>query len=82
MKTAYLISNIEEYGKFIAFCIDNDISVWRTYWNEREKYCFNINWKEKRCYYSSKQYYLNEDYVLKTPNFEIDEYGKYKLIKE
>ena len=30
----YLLKNIEEYGKFMAFCIDNDISVFRTYWQE------------------------------------------------
>ncbi|MDY4255965.1 MAG: hypothetical protein SOX69_09645 [Oscillospiraceae bacterium] len=26
-KTAYLITDIEEYGKFISFCIDNDVCV-------------------------------------------------------
>ena len=36
-KKAYLLISIEEYGKFIAYCIENDISVFRTYWNEREK---------------------------------------------
>jgi len=80
MKTAYLISNIEEYGKFIAYCIDNDITVWRTYWSEKN--VFSINWLEKRCYYSSKQYYISNGYDIKIPKFEIDEYGKYKLIKE
>lgn len=84
MRTAYLISNIEEYGKLIAFCIDNDISVFRTYWDEREKRnrCFNIDWENKRCYYSSEQYYLNEGYEIKTPKFELNEYGEWKLIKE
>lgn len=33
-KKAYLITNIEEYGKFISFCINKDICVFRTYWNE------------------------------------------------
>ena len=84
MRTAYLISNIEEYGKLIAFCIDNDIGVFRTYWDEREKgnRCFNINCEDKRCYYSSEQYYLNEGYEIKTPKFELNEYGKWELIKE
>lgn len=84
MAKAYLISNIEEYGKFMAYCIDNDISVWRTYWDEREKgdKCFNIDWKEKRCYYSSKKYYLDMGYEIATPIFEIDKYGKYKIVSE
>ena len=30
-KKAFLISNIEEYGKLISFC------MWRTYWDERKK---------------------------------------------
>lgn len=33
-KKAYLINSIEEYGKFISFCINKDICVFRTYWNE------------------------------------------------
>lgn len=36
-KKAYLLMSIEEYGKFIAYCIENDITVFRTYWDEREK---------------------------------------------
>lgn len=48
-KVAFIISNIEEYGKLIAFCIRNDICVFRTYWDEREKgdRCYSIDWKEK-----------------------------------
>lgn len=84
MRTVYLISNIEEYGKLIAFCIDNYISVFRTYWDEREKgnRCFEINWKDKRCYYASKQYWMESGYAIRTPKFELNEYGKWKLIKE
>ena len=26
-ETVYLITDIEEYGKFIAFCIDKDICI-------------------------------------------------------
>ena len=82
MKTVYLISNIEEYGKFMAFCIDNDISVWRTYWDEREKEnrCFSIDWQDKSCYYSSKRFYLNEGYEIITPIFKVNEFGKYKIV--
>ena len=79
-KIAYLISSIEEYGKFIAYCIDKDISVWRTYWNK--EYIYHISWKEKRCYYSSKQYYNFNGYDIRIPKFEINEFDKYVLIEE
>ena len=81
---AYLISSIEEYGKFLSFCIENDIAVWRTYWDEREKgdRCYNIDWKNRRCYYSSRRYYESEGYKIVTPNFSLDKYGKYKIESE
>lgn len=80
-KTAYLIVNVEEYGKLISFCINNDISVWRTYWDEREKgeRCFQIDWIGKRCYYSSKRFYESEGYEIITPIFYVDSYGNYKI---
>ena len=80
-KRAYLIASIEEYGKLISFCINNDISVWRTYWDEREKddRCFQIDLENKRCYYSSKRYYENEGYEIITPTFYVDKYGNYKI---
>lgn len=37
VKRVYYIANIEEYGKFISYCIENDVNVFRTYWDEREK---------------------------------------------
>lgn len=82
-KVAYMISNIEEYGKFIAFCIDKDVCIFRTYWNEREKgdRCYSINWEEKRCYYASKLYFEMNDYEIVIPNFQLDEYDKIKLKK-
>ena len=83
MKTAYLISNIEEYGKFMSFFINHDITVFRVYWDEREKgnRCFNIDWGNKRCYYSSKGYYFNEGYEIITPTFECNQYGDYEFIR-
>lgn len=83
-KTAYLISNIEEYGKLISFCIENDISVFRTYWDEREKgdRCYRIDWQEKRCYYSSQRYWKDNGYDIVTPAFHLNEYGKYKIINK
>lgn len=81
-KEAYLITNIEEYGKLISFCIDNDISVFRTYWSDQDKgnRCYCIDWKEKRCYYASRRYYETKDYKVITPAFQINAYGEYKII--
>lgn len=80
-KVAFKISNIEEYGKLIAFCIEKDICVFRTYWNEREKgkRYYYIDWEEKRCKYSSLFYYENRDYEIVNPVFQPDEYGNYRL---
>lgn len=83
MKKAYLILNIEEYGKLMAFCIENDITVWRTYWDEREKgdRCYEINWQEKRCYYSSRRYYEEKGYEITIPDFVLDKFGEYYQIE-
>ena len=76
----YLINNIEEYGKFISYCINKDISVFRTYWDEKEagNRCYCIDWNEKRCYYSSKSYF-EKDYTIVTPVFILNDYGDYEL---
>lgn len=84
-KTAYLITDIEEYGKFIAFCIDNDICVFRTYWDEKEKgdRCYQIDWREKRCFYSPRCYYETNGFSVVTPVFVLDENGhSYKMLRE
>ena len=80
-RTAYLITNVEEYGKFVAFCINNDIIVWRTYWNEKDEggRCYNIDWKEKRCYYGPQCYYEKEGYEIVIPNFTLDVYGDFQI---
>lgn len=81
-KNVYLILDIEEYGKFISYCIEHDISVWRTYWDEREKgnRCYQIDWDKKRCFYSSRKYYEACDGVdVMIPRFYVDEYGKYHI---
>ena len=80
-KIAYRISSIEDYGKFMAFCIDKDINVWRTYWNEREKgdRCYSIDWREKRCYYSSERYYIDNDYIVIDPTFSMNAFGDYYI---
>ncbi len=82
-KEAYLITNIEEYGKLIAFCIERDICVFRTYWDEREKgdRCYYIDWQENRCLYSSRRYWENNGYEIVKPNFYVNDYGKYRIRK-
>lgn len=79
---AYLIRSIEEYGKFVAYCIDNDISVWRLHYDDREKakFCLEIDWKAKRCFYSSLVFYLGKNYKIVLPKFEIDKFGRVELL--
>ena len=81
IKTAYLITNVEDYGKLMAFCINNDVTVWRTYWNEKDEggRCYNIDWKEKRCYYGPQCYYEKEGYEIVIPNFTLDIYGDFQF---
>lgn len=80
-KIALKISNIEEYGKLISFCIRKDICVFRTYWDEQEKgdRCYSIDWKEKRCLYSPRFFYEDKGYEIVSPIFQLDEYGTYNL---
>ena len=84
--TVYLIKNIEEYGKLMAYCIDHDISVWRTYWDERVKGTigYHIDWKQKRCFYCRIGYWKcenidNKVYNVVEPIFSFDKYGKVEL---
>lgn len=80
-KVVYLILNIEEYGKLLAYCIEKDISVFRTYWDEREKgnRCFNVDFNDKRCYYSDINYYRELGYSVVVPKFIIDKFGCYQI---
>lgn len=84
-ETAYLITDIEEYGKFISFCIENDVCVFRTYWDENEKgdRCYRIDWREKHCFYSPRRYFETNGFSVVTPVFVLDEYGhNYKMVRE
>lgn len=80
-RTAFLITNITEFGKLTAYCIENDISVWRTYWDERESgiraYC--IDWQTKRCQYADTEYYKSQNIDVVVPHFYIDQYGRYQI---
>lgn len=82
-KEAFIIDNITDFGNLMAFCIERDISVWRTYFDEREKNnrCYSIDWKQKRCYYSRKEYWLEKGYKVYKPTFYVDEWGKIKIKK-
>lgn len=84
MKVAFLITNIEEFGKFIAYCIEHDVSIFRTFWDGREagQRCYVIDWVEKRCYYSSRQYWEREGFRIAKPVFEMNPYGKYVLLRK
>ena len=83
-KTAYRIKNVEEYGKLMAYCIEHDISVWRTYWDERKKddRSYDIDWTEKMCCYGSERYYRHEGYTVIEPKFEFNEYGIVEIKEE
>lgn len=87
--SAYLLKDITEYGKLMAYCIEHDICVWRTYWDEREagERCYCINWKEKRCHYSKDWYKQSnakfwkegETYKIVRPVFGVDQWGRVTL---
>jgi hypothetical protein len=81
-QTVYLLKNIEEYGKFMAFCIDNDISVFRTYWQEifKGEIAYHIDWKTKRCYYLAIKHMTPDDeYNVVRPIFTFNKYGKIEI---
>jgi hypothetical protein len=75
----YLIKNVEEYGKLISYCIQNDISVFRTYFDTREvdSICYRIDYEQKRCFYSCKNYWIDNGYEIVVPIFKLDIFGKY-----
>lgn len=84
-ETVYLITDIEEYGKFISFCIENDVCVFRTYWDENEKgdRCYRIDWREKHCFYSPRRYFETNSFSVVTPVFVLDKYGEsYQMVSE
>lgn len=74
----FLINNITEYGKLIAYCIQNDISVFRTYWDETAKgrICYHIDFKMRRCFYSNIDYFERSDmFNIIIPEFGINAFG-------
>lgn len=74
-KVAYLIKDIKQYGYFIAYCINHDITVWRTYFVENYNRFYTIDWQEKRCYYGSRDFYEECGYEIIEPKFSFDKFG-------
>lgn len=81
MKKVYFIKNITEYGKLMSYCINNDVTVFRTYWDERKACdrCFRIDWDENRCYYANRKYWEDEGYKVIEPVFVLDTFGNYQI---
>lgn len=77
----YLIKDITEYGKLIACCIEHDITVFRTYWDEREAgdRCYRIDWKLKHCFYCDRKYWEENGFDIVEPKFRFTEFGKYEM---
>ena len=79
MKKAFKINNANDYGLLMAFCIEHDVSVFRTYFNVGEVY--NIDFNDKRCYHSKEKYYIDNGYTILVPDFYFDKYDKDHRIK-
>ena len=81
VEVVYYIDNIGDYGYFIAFCIDNDITVWRAYYPANEPKCFYIDWRQKRLWYGSVDSYKKDGFTVVRPKFARNEYGGIELQK-
>lgn len=79
-KVAYAISDISDYGKFILFCIANELCVYPLYFNENEKgdKCFVIDLENKKCFFSSRLHFEHNGYEIVKPIFKLDSYGQYR----
>lgn len=81
-KVVFLIKNIEEYGKLMAYCIQKDITVFRTYWSETTKgdICYDIDLHQNRCFYSTRKYYeYYEKCDIVEPVFVLDNWGHWYI---
>ena len=81
--TIYKISSIEEYGKLLAYLINNDFNVFRLFWDERDKHqrCYSINYATKRVGYSNVNYYKRCGYTVYNAYFTLDQFGNYEIRK-
>lgn len=85
MKEAYLIKDITEYGKFMAYCMEHDFKVWRVYWDEREKgnHCYTVEtdkWNDQRVWHSDISFYKSNGYKIVIPKFDFDKFGKITIV--
>ena len=73
----FIIKNIEEYGKFIAYCIEHDINVWRCYWDQLQagRRCYCVDWLNKKVSYGSMEYLKRQGMEIIEPEFYFDNYG-------
>lgn len=80
-KKVFWLTTIEQYGKFVSYCVSNDISVWRLYWDDREKQtrCYHIDWEAKRAFYAPWKFYVDEGFEVVSPIFVLN-FGEYELI--
>lgn len=76
-KICFLIDNVEDFGKLVSYCIEHDISVFRSYYIPGHYY--HIDFDLKRLFHSKKEFYQEEGYVLKKPKFIYTRYQEYIL---
>lgn len=82
----YEIDNITDYGKLISYCIENDVSVFRSYYDDREVRYYHIDWSDKRLYYVRDKSHLKSLYpddeqnvIVMKPEFKLNDYGCFIL---
>lgn len=74
---AYKFKNAEHFGLFLIYCVEKDITVWRTYWDNRKKdRLYILNWQERRVYYTD---FDDEKYEVIVPKFHFDGFGTIKM---
>lgn len=80
----YLITDIKEYGKFVSYCIDNNIHLNRAFWDERSNllFCYWIDWENRICVRLSSDYCESHGYEIVTPCFGLNDYGFYNIIPD
>lgn len=82
----YEIDNISDYGKLVSYCIEHDVSVFRSYYDNRVLRFYHIDLSDKRLYYVTDKSHLKSLYpdddqnvIVMKPDFKLDDYGHYKL---
>lgn len=76
-KICFLIDNIEDYGKLVSYCIEHDISVFRSYYIPGHYY--EIDFDSNKLFHSNQEFYKEEGYILQRPKFIYTRYKEYIL---